>query len=152
MPLISDPVSAVAGVVQSIINEFPTPEQKAAAQQSLANMYMTGQLQAMTTQAGVITAEANSMNKLEASWRPVLMYVFMLILVFNYIIAPILQAAFHVVISLPIPPNMWTLLDIGVGGYITSRGIEKVTMPHPTTGVSPVASTAQSVANIFKGH
>lgn len=152
MPLISDPVSAVAGVVQSIINEFPTPEQKAQAQQSLAQMYMNGQLAAMTTQAGVITAEANSLNKLEASWRPILMYVFMTILVFNYILAPILQAAMHTTISLPIPPNMWTLLDIGVGGYITSRGIEKVTTPHPVTGVSPVASTVQSIAGMFKGN
>jgi hypothetical protein len=152
MALISDPVSAVAGVVQSIINEFPTPEQKAAAQQSLAQMYMNGSLQAMTTQAGVITAEAQSMNKLEASWRPILMYVFMTILVFNYILAPLIQAIFHVVISLPVPPQMWTLLDIGVGGYITSRGIEKVTTPHPVTGVSPIASTIQGVANVFKGN
>jgi hypothetical protein len=152
MALISDPVSAVAGVVQSIINEFPNPEQKAAAQQSLAQMYMNGSLQAMTTQAGVITAEAQSLNKLEASWRPILMYVFMTILVFNYILAPLIQAIFHVTISLPVPPQMWTLLDIGVGGYITSRGIEKVTTPHPMTGVSPIASTVQAVGNVFKGH
>lgn len=152
MALISDPVSAVAGVVQSIINEFPNPEQKAAAQASLANMYMTGQLQAMTTQAGVITAEANSLNKWESSWRPALMYLFMIILAFNYIFAPILQAIVHVTISLPIPPQMWTLLDIGIGGYITSRGVEKVTMPHPTTGVSPLTSTIQGVANVFKGN
>lgn len=152
MALISDPVSAVAGVVQSIINEFPNPEQKAAAQQSLTQMYLNGQLAAMTTQAGVITAEANSLNKWEASWRPALMYVFMTILVFNYIFAPILQAIVHVTISLPIPPNMWTLLDIGIGGYITSRGVEKVTTPHPVTGVSPIASTIQGVANVFKGN
>jgi len=113
---------------------------------------MNGSLQAMTTQAGVITAEAQSLNKLEASWRPILMYVFMTILVFNYILAPLIQAIFHVTISLPVPPQMWTLLDIGVGGYITSRGIEKVTTPHPMTGVSPIASTVQAVGNVFKGH
>jgi len=72
--------------------------------------------------------------------------------VFNYIQAPIMQAILHVTLSLPIPPNMWTLLDIGVGGYISSRGLEKMTTPHPVTGVSPIASTVQSVANVFKGH
>jgi hypothetical protein len=124
--LVNDPVSAVAGVVQSIINEFPNPEQKAAAQATLTQMYITGDLQKMTTAAGVITAEANSANKLTSSWRPVLMYVFMAIIVNNYILAPYLQAMFHVGLALAIPPDMWDLLKLGVGGYVMGRSAEKV--------------------------
>jgi hypothetical protein len=126
MAIVSDPVSAVAGVVQSVINMFPNPEQKAAAQAALTQMYITGDLQKMTTEAGVITAEASSTNKFTSSWRPMLMYVFMAIIANNYIIAPYLQAMFHTGIVLAIPPDMWDLLKIGVGGYVVGRSSEKI--------------------------
>jgi hypothetical protein len=152
MPLVTDPVSAVAGVVQSIINEFPNPEQKAAANQSLANMYLNGRLQQMTAQAGVITAEASSGNKLTSSWRPMLMYVFMAIIANNYIVAPYLHAMFGIGLQLDVPPQMWTLIQIGVGGYVGGRTIEKVTTPHPITGVAPLTTAANAIANVFKGN
>src|ERR1700676_5126215 len=117
MPLISDPISAVAGVVQSIINEFPNPEQKAAANQALANMYLNGRLQQMTAQAGIITAEGQSANRLTSSWRPMLMYVFMAIIANNYIVAPYLQAMFGFALQLTVPAHMWTLIQLGVCGY-----------------------------------
>jgi hypothetical protein len=151
MPLISDPISAVAGVVQSIINEFPNPEQKAQANQALANMFLNGRLQQMTTQAGVITAEAQSSNRLTSSWRPVLMYVFMAIIANNYIVAPYLQAMFGFGLQLAIPPQMWSLIQLCVGGYVAGRTVEKIVTPHPVTGVSPIASAAGAVSNIFKG-
>lgn len=149
MALISDPVSAVAGVVQSIINEFPTPEQKAQAQQALAQMYLNGQLQQMTQQAGVVTAEANSTNRLASSWRPLLMYVFMAIIVNNYIVAPYLQAMFHFGLQLAIPPDMWELLKLGVGGYIVGRSIEKTATSLSGTPASTTLSGA--ISNLFKG-
>lgn len=139
MPLISDPVSAVAGVVQSIIEHFPSAEQKAQAQQQLAQMMLNGELSQMTTQAGVITAEASSTNKLTSSWRPMLMYVFMAIIANNYIVAPYLQAMFHAGLVLQIPPDMWDLLKLGVGGYVMGRSMEKV------AGQSGVAGLIQSL-------
>lgn len=151
MPLISDPISAVAGVVQSIINEFPNPEQKAAANQALANMYLNGRLQQMTTQAGIITAEAQSTNRLTSSWRPMLMYLFMAIIANNYIVGPYMHAIFGVAVALPVPPEMWTLIDLAVGGYVAGRTVEKVITPHAITGVSPIASTIGAISNIFKG-
>lgn len=136
MALVSDPVSAVAGVVQSVINMFPNPEQKAAAQAALTQMYITGDLQKMTTAAGVITAEAASANKLTSSWRPILMYVFMAIIANNYILAPYLQAMFHVGLTLAIPPDMWDLLKLGVGGYVVGRSVEKAVTSYKGLGAS----------------
>lgn len=141
MPLISDPVSAVAGVVQSIIEHFPSAEQKAQAQQQLAQMMLNGELSQMTTQAGVITAEASSTNKLTSSWRPMLMYVFMAIIANNYIVAPYLQVMFHAGLVLQIPPDMWDLLKLGVGGYVMGRSMEKV------AGQNGVAGLIQSLKN-----
>jgi hypothetical protein len=151
-----DPISAVSGLLNTILGRvLPDPAAKLAAQQATAQMVMTGELQQLTAQAGVITAEANSANKLASSWRPCLMYVFMAILVNNYILAPYLQAIFHVGLTLPIPTDMWSLLRLGVGGYVVSRGVEKVMTPQPGTGVSPVSHAATSVANMvstFKGN
>lgn len=83
--------------------------------------------------ASVVVAEAQSEHWLAATWRPITMLVFVFIIAWNYVIAPILNFALAItigieaqVISLEIPPDMWTLLTIGLGGYVVSRGAEKV--------------------------
>lgn len=157
IPIPTDPVSAVAGVVQSIIDRFPDPTAQAAAQNQLAQMSLSGELQQMTTAAGVITAEADSANKLASSWRPMLMYCFMLIILNNYIIAPYLQAICHAAVIVPIPPDMWSLLKIGVGGYVFCRTGEKMVSQGVHTQVASAVGTAAgaasaAVSNMFKGH
>jgi hypothetical protein len=149
MPLVTDPVSAVAGVVQSIIDKFPDPAQKAAAQQAIAQMYLNGDLQTMTTQAGIITAETNK-GGLNAIWRPCLMFCFIGIIANNYILAPYLQAMFHVGLVLQLPPDMWDLLRLGIGGYVMGRSVEKVATT--LTGTSPTSAVGAAITNVFKGH
>jgi len=153
MALISDPISAVASAVQSIVERVvPDPTAQIQAKAQLAQMYLNGDLQTLTSQAGVITAEANSSNKLTSSWRPMLMYLFMVIIAFNYIISPIVSYFDPTLpIALPIPPDMWSLIKLGVGGYVMGRSVEKITTPHPVTGVSPLASTVSAISNVFSG-
>ncbi|SRR6266404_2482053 len=150
MALISDPVSAVASVIKGIIDLFPTQEQKDAANLQLATLYMNGDLQKMTTAAGVITAEASSSSKLASGWRPILMLVFTGIIANNYIIAPYLQALFHISVVLPLPPEMWDLLKLGVSGYVLGRTAEKIATTVSGNGVASNVQTA--VQNLFKGH
>lgn len=149
MALISDPVSAVAGVVQSIINKFPDAAQKEAAQSALAQMYLNGELQQMTTQAGVITAEVNSQSWLARSWRPCLMFSFIALILNNYLLAPYLQAMFGVGLQLALPPEMWALLKLGIGGYVVGRSVEKTAVT--LTGTSAGTKLAQAASNVFKG-
>lgn len=55
------------------------------------------------------------------------MLVFVLIIFNNYIIFPYAMAfGWSTAPMLPIPPEMWTLLTVGLGGYIASRGGEKM--------------------------
>ena len=68
-----------------------------------------------------ITAEANSDSWLTASWRPLLMTMFGLIIFINYIGHPIFGWP-----KAEIPPDMWDLLKLGVGGYTAGRSIEKI--------------------------
>lgn len=59
------------------------------------------------------------------SWRPIMMYLFMYIIGQYYIINPIIEFAWPSIELKDLPPEMWTLLTVAVGGYITSRGVEK---------------------------
>lgn len=59
------------------------------------------------------------------SWRPVMMYLFMYIIGQYYIINPIIEFIWPSIKLKNLPPEMWTLLTVAVGGYITSRGVEK---------------------------
>lgn len=75
--------------------------------------------------ASVVVAEAKGESWLQRNWRPVTMMSFVVIIVNNYIAVPWLQTLGMPAVSLDIPPDMWSLLQIGIGGYIVSRGAEK---------------------------
>ncbi len=81
---------------------------------------------AMQAQASVIVAEANGESWLQRNWRPMLMVAFGFIIVNNYILVPYFNLFGIPVVALDIPPPLWTLLQLGIGGYIASRGAEKM--------------------------
>ena len=78
-------------------------------------------------QGKIVTAEIQGESWLQRNWRPLLMLVVILIIANNYIIVPYLSAIFpgHVKV-LELPNGLWALLNIGVGGYIGGRTVEKL--------------------------
>ena len=80
----------------------------------------------MEAQAKTIVAEASSEHWLVSAWRPITMLVFVSIIANNYILVPYFNLIGIPVVSLDIPPPMWDLLQLGIGGYIASRGAEKM--------------------------
>lgn len=75
----------------------------------------------------VLVAEAKSENFITSSWRPITALVFTFIIANNYIIAPYSEALFGIKVMFDIPPQMWELLKLMIGGYVLSRGVEKTT-------------------------
>jgi len=75
--------------------------------------------------ASIVEAEAKS-GWFSASWRPLLMYVLIFILVWNYIIGPVIKLVIGTVISFELPGDVWTLLQIGLGGYVVGRSGESI--------------------------
>jgi len=73
----------------------------------------------------IIVAEIGSDSYLAKNWRPITMLVFVTIIANNYIIYPYLQLFFDTGAMLDIPPDMWALLKIGLGGYVVGRSVEK---------------------------
>lgn len=67
-------------------------------------------------QTTVITAEAKGDSWLQCSWRPVTMLTFLVLVVFD---------GFGW-LKHPLAPEAWSLLQIGLGGYVVGRSAEKV--------------------------
>jgi hypothetical protein len=53
------------------------------------------------------------------------MLLFGIIIANNYIIYPYLSSFMENAPMLEIPPDMWDLLKIGLGGYVVGRSAEK---------------------------
>jgi hypothetical protein len=61
-------------------------------------------------------------NWLQRSWRPILMLGFGFIVMYSKFIAP----AFGLP-NTELEHDFWTLLEIGIGGYVIGRSAEKIT-------------------------
>ena len=122
-------MSAMAPLAKILFNTVD----KAVEDKDLANRLkadlQTQMLQShteeLTAAARVIEAEAKA-GWFAASWRPLLMYVLIFILVWNYILGPIIKFFFHAAITIDLPGDVWTLLQIGLGGYVVGRSAESV--------------------------
>ena len=74
----------------------------------------------------VIKAEAQSESWLARNWRPLTMLCFTAIIFNNYLLFPYMKLFGFPATMLEIPQGMWTLLTMGLSGYVISRGAEKV--------------------------
>ena len=82
-------------------------------------------------QASIIIAEAQGQSWLQRNWRPITMLSFVFVVVWNWVIVTIGSWAFDVPIPTLVPPDLpsglWSSIQIGIGGYIGGRSLEKVT-------------------------
>ena len=118
--------------VSDIIDSLHTSrEEKDAAKVQLA--LAQGQLGAEfnKAQASVIIAEATGQSWIQRNWRPVTMLTFVFIIAWNFVLGPIGTwlgglfdgPAFPV---LDLPAGLWYTIDLGIGGYMALRTVEKV--------------------------
>jgi len=96
-------------------------------EENLRKMNLDYESTLVQAQAGNIQAEAKSDSWMAANWRPILMLTFTFIVAMNYAILPIVSWFGVHQAPLVLPPDMWDLLKIGVGGYIVGRSGEKIT-------------------------
>ena len=75
----------------------------------------------------IILAEAKSESWLTSSWRPLLMMISISIIAMNYLVFPIIAIGYPSIMQhmLELPDQLWSLLTLGVGGYIVGRSGEK---------------------------
>ena len=105
---------------------LPNKDKQVEAQSKLNSMMLDGSFKEFEKQADIIIAEAQSEHKLTAQWRPITMLVFVIIIANNYLVYPYLSLFWIEAPLLELPPDLWQLLKIGLGGYVVGRSGEKI--------------------------
>jgi Holin of 3TMs, for gene-transfer release len=76
----------------------------------------------LDSKANIIQAEAKGEGWLQRNWRPTLMLVCIFIVFSNYVLVP-----FFGIPSAILDDHIWNLIEVGTGGYIAGRSLEKIT-------------------------
>jgi hypothetical protein len=122
-------LGAVAPLAKILFNTIEKSVPDKDLQEKLKAQLQTQLLQSNTAElqaaAKIVEAEAKA-GWFASSWRPLLMYVLIFILVWNYVIGPVIKVFTGAVISFELPGDVWTLLNVGLGGYVVGRSAESV--------------------------
>ena len=127
-----------AGLGKSVDNVlgrfFEDKDQAAQAAQELRLAMLEHEQTAQQVARDAVVAEAKSEHWVTAAWRPITMLVFVVIIANNYILAPYIDLFFDSGLTLEIPDQMWSLLQIGLGGYLAGRSGEKIMKEYKKAG------------------
>lgn len=126
IPIVGKIFDGLFGVIDQAVEDKDKANQlKADLEQVFKNADLTKFVEQIKAQSSIIVAEAKSESWLARNWRPGIMALFGIIIFNNYILNPWIGAMFDVNVMMDIPPQMWQLLKIGLGGYVVGRSTEK---------------------------
>lgn len=121
-PIIGTIVNKVSDIIDQTVEDKDLANQlKSQIQLTILSKEYDNIAKELESKKDVIISETTGHSWLQRNWRPITMLVFVYIIAHNFIIAPLFNLKY-----LPIPPDMWGLLKIGMGGYIFGRTVEKV--------------------------
>ncbi|MCO4782706.1 MAG: hypothetical protein KC646_10320 [Candidatus Cloacimonetes bacterium] len=106
------------------------------SQEDKLNLTQAFEMELQNAQRDLILSESSSKDSYVSRARPTFLYLVYLILAFNFIIVPIFNQVFALIISLyggspfsfeavPLPPDLYSLFKIVMLGYIGGRTYEK---------------------------
>jgi len=129
---VGEAVSGVGKLAQEIKSLFtgePTPEKQAEIQQKLLELEgkatdADNQVRELKTR--ILIAEIQGQSWMQQNWRPILMLTIVAIVANNYILVPYLTLFGMKAQVLDLPEKLWSLMTLGVGGYIVGRSGEKI--------------------------
>lgn len=107
-----------------LIDELHTSEEeKMQVKQKLFGMQVDAfkkaeeyETELLKAKASIITAEANGQSWMQRNWRPITMLTFL---------ALVVSDSFGL-LAFRLAEQAWTLLQIGLGGYVVGRSAEKI--------------------------
>ena len=122
-------LGAVAPLAKILFNtiekSIPDKDLQEKLKAQLNQQLLQSSTEELKAAASIVEAEAKA-GWFTASWRPLLMYVLIFILIWNYILGPIVKFFFGASITIDLPGDVWTLLQIGLGGYVVGRSGESI--------------------------
>lgn len=114
---VTEAVNAVGVAVDSIVtNDEERGKIKAELSTIVANMVTS-----LTTSAKEVLVTEMTGNWLQRSWRPIIMLAFGFIVVYEYFLSKVFGWP-----PANLPEAFWGLLEIGMGGFIIGRSVEKI--------------------------
>lgn len=112
---------ALTKTIAETVDGLSTSDQeKLEAKEKLTNTVMTHLVDTIQAQRDVIITETQG-NWLQRSWRPTLMLSFGFIIIYRYFLSQVFALP-----AIDLPLEFWELLNIGIGGYVVGRSVEKV--------------------------
>lgn len=105
--------------------------QLANLQVGFAAKAMEYETQLLQSKTELIKAEAQGSSTLQRTWRPITMLVFVGLVAFNAVARTFGWTQFD------LPPDLWLLIQIGLGGYVGGRTLEKI-MPSVAGAIGAV--------------
>jgi len=132
MPLFESLIAPALKSVSDLIGQFHmSPEEKIQAQQAIADASQKAQLAAMDYDVRLnqiasdnIKVEAASSSWVVADARPSVIWMGNIVLLLNYCLFPIF--GWHHGEAVVFPEYFWVTWGAIVLGYVTSRGMEKI--------------------------
>ncbi|MFD2177776.1 3TM-type holin [Veronia pacifica] len=117
-------LTGLVSPVTKLIDDLHTSDEERLAvkaklfelQTAMATKVLDYETRLMEAQAKVITAEAQGDSWLQRIWRPVTMLCFLALVILD---------SFGL-LAFRLAPEAWMLLQIGLGGYVVGRSVEKV--------------------------
>ena len=101
-------------------------EEKSKAKAELTQIVMGSLNELANAQKDVLIAELTG-SPIQRLWRPIVMLTFAFIVVFHYALYPVAMTFNDELPVLPfLDTKFWTLLEIGMGGYVVGRSLEKI--------------------------
>jgi len=120
----SGPLSFLSGLIKPVsdlVDNLHTSDEERLEAKSVLLELQTG-LMSQTlayeqklaeSQASIIVAEATSSSWLTTTWRPITMLTFVALIVWSQFT------------GMEIPPDLWFVVKLGLGGYLGGRSVEK---------------------------
>jgi len=121
--LIRTILTSIFGVVDKVVTNVGEKETLKA---ELMSAVIENESEYVKSAAKIISTEAAGESWLQRNWRPLLMLTIIFIIFNNFVIVPYAAALGWFTVALELPPQLWNLLTIGVGGYIVGRSGEKI--------------------------
>ena len=119
--IFSGAAKEIIGEAGKIIDGVTTTDlEKAGAKEKLYDVISSRLTELATLQHNVLLAEAKG-SWIQRSWRPLVMLSFAGIVVYEHFISPVFGTP-----QTALPDQFWSLLELGLGGYVIGRSLEKI--------------------------
>ena len=123
LSVISGAIAPVAGLIDKLhtsdAERLDIQNALVTLQNQFAEKALEYEAQILATQADIVKSEAQGESWMQRNWRPITMLTFLVLVVcdsFGWLKFRLAEQA-------------WTLLQIGLGGYVVGRSAEKI-IPH----------------------